>query len=193
MQAFRSRSRQVVAGLLLLGLVATRVDSAEFVLEPAHTSVVFAINHLGYSYTYGRFNKVGGQLRFESDSPSAAEFAIDIDPSSVDTNDAKRDEHLRGADFFNVRQFPSMQFRSTAVRTTPEGLQLTGNFTMHGVTKQITIPLKMLGEGKGPYGKDRIGFLSQFSLKRSDFGMNNMLGPIGDDVSVLMSFEGIKQ
>jgi polyisoprenoid-binding protein YceI len=125
--------------------------------------------------------------------PTTGQFSIDIDAASIDSNDEKRDQHLRGADFFNVRQFPVLQFRSTDIRDGENGVQLSGDFTMHGVTRQITIPLRVLGTGKGPYGDERIGFLSQFSLKRSDFGMNNMVGPIGDEVSVIMSFEGIKK
>ena len=180
-------------GVLSLVCFSTASRGAEFAVDPSHTSVVFAVSHLGYSYTYGRFNQVTGDFLFDSANPTTGQFALDIDPASVDTNDEKRDQHLRGADFFNVRQFPTMQFRSTAIRAAENGLEITGNFTLHGVTKQITIPLRVLGEGKGPYGKDRIGFLSQFSLKRSDFGMTNMAGPIGDEISVLMSFEGIKK
>lgn len=177
----------------VLAIIPSSSKAANYQVDASHTSIVFAISHLGYSYTYGRFNQVSGQFQFDANNPTTGQFTINIDPASIDTNDAKRDEHLRGADFFNVRQFPKMQFRSTQVQQGGDALELTGDFTMHGVTKRITIPLKVLGQGAGPYGKQRVGFLSQFSVKRSDFGMNGMQGPIGDEVSVLISFEGIVQ
>ena len=166
---------------------------AKYALDPSHTSVVFGVSHLGYSFTYGRFNKVDGHFVFDKNSPTNSQFTVTIDAASVDTNDAKRDEHLRNADFFNVRQFPTIEFRSTQVDQNRTGLQLVGNMVMHGETKQITIPLQKVGEGKGPYGNYRMGFQTQFNLKRSDFGMRNMIGPVGDDVSIIMSFEGILQ
>jgi polyisoprenoid-binding protein YceI len=174
--------------------VAVRVsDAANYALDGSHTSVVFAVSHLGFSYTYGRFNEVTGTFAFDSSDPTASRFAIDMNTGSVDTNDAKRDQHLKGPDFFNAKQFPKIQFRSTSLASKGDSLELTGELTLHGVTKEITIPLKFLGEGKGPTGKEHAGFMSQFSLKRSDFGMTNMVGPIGDEVSVLMSFEGVRQ
>jgi polyisoprenoid-binding protein YceI len=184
------RSILAVLAIVLLTLTAR---GAEYTVDPTHTSVVFAVSHLGYSYTYGRFNKVAGNFTFDAASPASGQFSIDIDAASLDSNDQKRDQHLRSADFFNVRQFPAIQFRSTGVRQGENGVQLSGDFTMHGVTRQITIPLRVLGTGKGPTGDNRIGFLSQFSLKRSDFGMNNMVGPIGDEVSVIVSFEGVER
>jgi polyisoprenoid-binding protein YceI len=189
--------RTYLIGMLTLFTVAacsfSSGQAADYKVDASHTSVVFAVSHMGLSYTYGRFNQVSGEFAFDSGDPTKGRFALDIDPASIDTNDQKRDQHLRSADFFNVRQFPVIQFRSSGLRQVEDGLELTGDFTMHGVTKQITVPLRVLGEGKGPVGDERIGFLSQFSLKRSDFGMANMIGPIGDDISVLMSFEGIRQ
>ena len=116
------------------------------------------------------------------------------------TNNDKRDEHLRSSDFFNVQQFPEITFDSTrcTVSNTPEGgivYQVTGNLTIHGVTKPITLNLRMLGEGTGPYGDQRTGFLCQIEFKRTDFGMNNLLEKnlVGDAVGVTVSFEGVLQ
>ncbi len=116
-----------------------------------------------------------------------------FDANSIDTNDKKRDAHLKSPDFFDVRQYPTITFKTTRVSSTPNGMKLSGNLTMHGVTKQVTIPLKYLGEGKGPYGKYRCGFSSQFTVKRSDFGMKGMIPHIGDDISITLSFEGIRK
>ena len=125
-------------------------------------------------------------------SPSAGEFTFEIDVNSIDSNDAKRDEHLRGPDFFDAAKYPKMIFKSTKVSQSPNGLQITGDMTLHGVTKQIVLPVKYVGEGMGPFGKYRCGFYSQFVIKRSEFEMNNMLPNIGDEISVTFSFEGIR-
>ena len=185
----------LVMGIALLPLSTAIVcaQPATYVVDGSHTAVIFAVSHMGFSYTYGRFNKVEGQFAFDSQDPINSQFALVIDVASIDTNDAKRDEHLRNADFFNARQFPTIEFRSTQVKQTNDGLQLVGTMTMHGETKEITIPLQKVGEGQGPYGNYRCGFLSQFSLKRSDFGMRNMIGPAGDEITITVSLEGIQR
>ena len=173
------------------GLLAKHATAANYTLDNSHTSLIFAVSHFGYSYTYGRFNKVTGGFAFDRNNPAASVFEINIDASSIDTNDKKRDQHLSSPDFFDVRQFPEITLRSRAVQQTQKDIQLTGNLTMHGVTKQITIPLKYIGEGKGPYGKYRCGFGSQFTVKRSEFGMKGMVPAIGDDITITFSFEGV--
>ena len=168
-----------------------------FVIDNSHTSVIFGVSHLGYSYTYGRFNTVKGGFNLDRANPGGSQFRILIDASSIDSNDAKRDEHLKGPDFFNVKQFPSITFESTGVSIEKaekgEFYNMTGNFTMHGQTRQVTLPVQKLGEGNGPYGKYRAGFLCQTKLKRSEYGMTNMIPNIGDEIAVTVSFEGIRQ
>ena len=172
----------------LLNPPTARADN--YVLDPTHTSIIFSISHLGYSFTYGRFNKYNGQFALDGNN---SQFSFSIDAESLDTNDPKRDEHLRGADFFNVNQFPTITFQSTQVMLQEDVYNITGNLTMHGVTRQVTIPMKKLGEGPGPGGGYHSGFMTQFQIKRSDFGMTGMLGPIGDEVALSVSFEGIRQ
>ncbi len=167
---------------------AVRADN--FVLDPTHTSIIFSISHLGYSFTYGRFNTCSGLFSLDGGN---SQFSFSIDAGSLDTNDLKRDEHLRGADFFNVNQFPTITFQSTAVAVEGDVYNITGNLSMHGVTRQVTIPMKKLGEGPGPGGGYHSGFMTQFQIKRSDFGMTGMVGPIGDEVALSVSFEGIRQ
>ncbi len=176
---------------------AARAAADNYALDASHTSIIFGVSHLGYSYTYGRFNKLTGSFVIDAANPAASNFQLTIDAASVDTNDAKRDEHLRGPDFFNVNQFPTLSFQSTAVEVTQAEsgpvYNVTGNFTMHGTTKQITLPLKKLGEGNGPYGNYRTGFFCDYRLKRSDFGMSTMVPNIGDTIAITISFEGIRQ
>ncbi|MEM1305873.1 MAG: YceI family protein [Planctomycetota bacterium] len=190
--------RLMIAAALALAVCAPQARAASFDIDTSHTSIVFSVSHLGYSYTYGMFRKSGGSFEFDRDNPSASKFSFTVDVASLDTMDAKRDEHLRSADFFNVKQFPQMTFVSSKVEkaTAPDGKEIynvTGTMTLHGVSSEVTLPLEYLGEGPGPYGKYRVGFICQTMFKRSDFGMNFMTGPIGDSVGVSISFEGLKK
>ena len=164
-----------------------------FVLDNSHTSIIFSISHMGFSYCYGRFNTAKGSFTLDSSNPASNRFEFSIDTSSVDTNDKKRDEHLRGPDFFDARQFPQITFTSTSVAMGPDGmLNVNGDLTMHGETRKIVLPMKQLKSGAGPGGKQRTGFFLKVPLKRSDYGMTGMIPNIGDDVSVTISFEGVQ-
>lgn len=182
-----------VAGVSAWPLTSSVCHAADYDLDNSHTSLIFGISHFGYSFTYGRFNTLAGGFSFDKENPTAASFRFEIDTSSIDTNDAKRDEHLRGPDFFDAKQFPTISFESTSVRETGDGLEMVGELTMHGVKKEVAIEFKYLGEGKGPYGKYRCGFSAQFLLQRGDFGIKAMAPMIGDDVSITFSFEGIQK
>ena len=108
---------------------------------------------------------------------------------SVDTAVAGRDKHLKSPDFFNAKQFPEITFTSTKVsKTGADTYAAAGKFTMHGVSKDMTLTFKRTGRGKGRKGESRTGFESTFTLKRSDFGMNFMQGPLSDEIQVTVSF-----
>jgi polyisoprenoid-binding protein YceI len=199
------RHRSPLAGLLsILALLsaARAVPAAPagdlYTIDPGHTSIVFSVAHSGFSYTYGFFREASGKYLIDKTNPANCRFQLTIKASSLDTNNPKRDDHLRSPDFFNVQQYPDITFDSTKCVQVDsrEGVvyQLTGNLTIHGVTRQITIPaFRMLGEGTGPYGDQRSGFLCQIELKRSDFGMTGLLDKnnlVGDAVGVTVSFEG---
>ncbi len=188
-----------VAASCLLTLTTNASRAENYALDLSHTSILFGINHFNFSYTYGRFNQAQGAFVWDNANPAASRFQLAIPVASIDTNDAKRDGHLKNADFFNAQQFPQITFQSTSVsparQDNPNGdkFDIAGNLTMHGVTKQVVLPMKKLGEGPGPYGKYRCGFFCQTTLNRSDFGMTNMVPQIGDQVAVTISFEGIRQ
>jgi polyisoprenoid-binding protein YceI len=186
----------LLISLAVLLIAPAGARAAEtYTIDPAHTSVVFSVGHTGLSYTYGVFRQAGGAYIFDKESPANCRFQLTIQTDSLDTNHAERDKHLRTADFFNTQQFPTITFESTscALANSPAGsvvYNVTGNLTIHGVTRQVTLPLRMLGEGKGPFGDQRTGFLCQVELKRSDYGMRNLLDMVGDAVGVTISFEG---
>ena len=166
-------------------------------IDPAHTSIVFSVSHAGMSFTYGMFRQVQGGFLFDPAYPASSRFRVSIPVDSLDTNNPDRDKHLRSADFFNVQQFPTLTFDSTSVNQSRSGgdtvYEVTGNLTIHGVTRQVTIPLTLVATGPGLQGDTRAGFWGQTELKRSDFGMNNLLDKVGDKVGITVSFEGIRQ
>ena len=184
-----------VVSFLFVGQIAFSADT--YVIEGAHTSVIFGVNHLGFSHIFGRFNQVSGGYVLDGENPGASQFQLAIDAASVDTNNQKRDDHLRSPDFFNVKQFPVISFQSTGVTVeeTEKGAvyNIEGNLTIHGETRQVTLPAQKLGEGNGPGGDFRSGFLCQTSIKRSEFGMTNMIPGVGDEIAITVSFEGVRQ
>jgi len=184
-----------IALSLGFALSSTAVQAADtYTVDPVHTAALFKIKHLGVSYTYGRFNDVSGTVAFDAANPAASKVDITIQAGSVDTFNQKRDAHLANPDFFDAKQFPVLKFVSTAFKKVDDNtFDVTGDFTLHGVTKPITIKAVKIGEGKDPWGGYRIGFESTFTIKRSDFGMTKMMEAVGDDVTVTFSTEGIKK
>jgi polyisoprenoid-binding protein YceI len=151
------------------------------------------ISHQKISNIHGRFNNFSGKITINSEDPSKSSFALSIPVESIDTNNAKRDEHLRAPDYFNVKQFPTMSFQSTKVKPVDGGFEVTGDLTLHGVTKPISFTLK--GGDKVvefPKGIKRIGLTSTFSIVRSDFGVNAELGGLGDEIPISVGIEAAK-
>lgn len=172
--------------------LANSVQAADYAIDPSHTAVGFQVSHAGISWTHGRFNKLGGEFTIDAANPASQKFAMTIEADSIDTGNQQRDDHLRSPDFFNVKQFPTITFESTKVERTNEGLKVTGQATLHGVTKPIELLLKGGKVIEFPAGVERTGYSASFKLKRSDFGMGNMLEAVGDDIFINVSFEGTK-
>ena len=194
--SLKSRLTLALALVASLAAQARPAHADDYAVDEAHTSIVFGISHMGFSVTYGRFNKLKGAFSLDAADPTASKFQLAIEAGSIDTNNAQRDGHLKSPDFLNAAEFPVITFESTKVATRQDGdktvYDVTGNFTMHGVTKEVTLPLTKLGEGEGPGGY-RAGFLCETKLLRSEYGMDKMLPGVGDEVTILISFEGVKQ
>lgn len=163
-------------------------------VDGTHSSVIFRIKHLGVSYFYGRFTDVSGTCVFDESDPTNSSIQIAIQTESIDTNDQKRDAHLKSPDFFNVRQFPTITFQSTKIKLAGEDkLDVSGNLTFHGVTKPIVISVERTGTGPDPWGGHRTGFETTLTIKRSDFGMDYMLSGLGDEVKLIVSIESVRK
>lgn len=162
--------------------------------EGSHAFIEFRIQHLGYSWLYGRFNDFEGSFVYDTGDPSNSSVEVDIDPASVDTNHERRDDHLRNEDFLHVTEYPEAGFKSTAFRKTGEdSYVMTGDLTLHGVTREIEIDVEQTGAGKDPWGGYRRGFLGTTTLTLADFGIDYDLGPASKEVELTLSVEGIRQ
>ncbi|HYD69702.1 YceI family protein [Azospirillum sp.] len=163
-------------------------------IDPAHTAVVFIVNHLGFANAVGRFNTVSGDVTFDKDAVQNNAVNVVIETASVDTNHAKRDEHLRSPDFFNAKEFPQLTFKSTKVERTGETSgKLHGDLTLLGVTKPVVLDVTFNKEGVSPASKkETAGFSARGTIKRSDFGMKYGVPNIGDEITLLIEAEAVK-
>ena len=163
-------------------------------IDAVHSSVLFKIKHLGIADFIGRFNEISGTVVFDAADPTKTSVNAEVKVESVDTHNDKRNQHLKSPDFFNAKEFPTITFKSTKVAKLSENLfEVSGDFSMHGVTKPVSFKLKKNGEAKGMQGEMRAGAAAELTLKRSDYGMTFMMNGLGDDVQILLSLEGIKQ
>lgn len=145
----------------------------KWVIDSSHSEVEFTLKHLMVSTVKGRFQKVSGDADFDEADPSGAYVDVTIDVSSIDTHDEKRDGHLRSPDFFDAAQYPSITFKSTKVaHSGGNEYKVTGDLTMHGVTKPVTLDVEYSGQAKSPFGHTAAGFSAKASLNRKDFGLN---------------------
>ncbi len=177
-----------------LALRAPTVAPAPLAYEfdTGHSSLLFRAKHLGIAYVYGRFNEYGGKFVYDAAQPESSSVEVEVKMESVDTGSEKRDGHLKSPDFFDAKQFPTATFKSKSVKKGKEGrLEIAGDFTLHGVTKPVTIDVESVGTGKDPWGGERAGFHGTFTIKRSEFGMDYSLENLSDDVQVTISIQGV--
>lgn len=181
------------AAALSLPTLAPAADYA-IDIEGAHAFIQFRIQHLGYSWLYGRFNEFDGKFSYDAKNPTANKVEVTINTASIDSNHAERDKHLRSDDFLDVGKFPQARFVSSKFEDKGNGKAvLTGDLTLHGVTKPVVIDVEHIGEGDDPWGGYRAGFYGTTTLKLADFGITRDLGPASQEVELMLSVEGIRQ
>ena len=170
--------------------------AADYVIdtEGAHASINFKIDHLGVSYVVGRFNEFTGTFSYDAENPNASKVEVTIDMASVDSNHTERDNHVRSSDYLNVERWNQAHFVSTSYADQGDGgAKLTGNLTLFGKTREITIDVEKYGEGQDPWGGYRAGFTGTVALNISDFGIDFNLGPAAQTVYMDLVVEGIRQ
>jgi polyisoprenoid-binding protein YceI len=186
-----------VAALTALAALPSRADT--FAVDPGHSEVSFQIRHL-VSQVRGRFNDFSGTVQLDAKNLAASSVDFHIKVTSIDTNVADRDKHLRSADFFDVAKFPEITFKSESIAAAgKDKYNVTGSLTMHGVTKKVTLPVTLGGQVKDPWGNTRAGFEIETTLDRKDYGIvwNKALDAggamLGDDVKVAINLETVKK
>lgn len=189
--------KKTLLAMSLLGLSAVLpAQAADYVIdtEKAHAFIDFRIQHLGYSWMSGRFNDFSGTFSYDADKPEDSAIDVTIDVASVDTNFSERDKHLREK-FLETDEYPQASFKSKSFKELDDGsLVVVGDFTLHGVTKELTIPVQKVGEGDDPWGGYRAGFVGETKFTIADYGIDvSMLGPASQEVYLTLSLEGIKQ
>jgi len=182
----------VIGSLVSAGGASARAAD-EYDYDLVHSSVSFKARHLGISWIHGRFNDVSGKFSLDRENPEKSKFALTIKTDSVDTANKARDAHLRQPDYFDTKQFPTIEFKSTSTKVIKGGYEVTGNFTMHGTTKKVKLVL--MGGKEHDFGKvKRVAFSTEHSLKRSDYGFDkNAIGPIGDEALIMIDCEGVRK
>jgi len=180
--------------LSVMGGAALAQEGVSYTVDAMHSGVTFKISHLGLSWVHGRFDDLAGQFTVDRQNPANCSFEFEAKTESVDTNNRKRDDHLRSPDFFNAKQFPAITFKSTSVRPGQNGYEVTGDLTLHGVTKPVTFLLSGGKTAEFPKGVHRTGYSAEFSINRTEFGIGiKFAGALADVVHIEISFEGTQR
>jgi len=178
--------------LLATALISSSTFAADYKIDPAHTAVLFKVNHLGFSETVVRFNALEGEYSYDAEKPAASRVSVTIDADSLDSNHEARDKHIKSPDFLDTKQYPEITFTSTHYQGSATQGVLTGELMLHGVTKTVSLDIIKIGEGLDPWKNYRSGFNGTATLKRSDFGIDQMQGAIGDELKIELFIEGIR-
>ena len=187
----------LAAVVVAFGFAAGARAADTYKIDPVHSSVGFSVRHMVISNVKGKFQEFAGTIALENNK--LIEATGTIQTKSVDTGVAQRDQDLRSANFFDVEKFPTITFKSKRVEKKGQEFVLIGDFTMHGVTKELSLPVKLSGPVKDPWGNSRIGLETRTKLSRKDYGMtyNKALEAgglvVGDEVEIEINAEAVKE
>jgi polyisoprenoid-binding protein YceI len=190
--------KRFIAALPLLVAGIAHADAVEWKLDPSHTSIGFSVPHLVVSSVDGRFKEATAKINLDDADVTKSEVAVEINAASIDTGDAKRDDHLKGPDFFDAKKFPKLSFKSTKVAKSGAGYKLSGNLTIRDVTKPVTLDATLSAPVKTPWGNQARAAKLTGKIKRSEFGLkwNKALEAggfvVGEDVTINVSAEVTK-
>lgn len=189
-------SVSLVAGFFMLMMTSAfhaQADAEEYELDPTHTSLTWTADHFGFSHPSGKFTALSGRVMLDEQQPENSHVAITIDTASVLTGIPKFDEHLRSADFFDVKQFGSAAFTSdSVVLSGADSAKVAGKLTLHGVTRPVTLDVKLNKIGENPVTRRKTaGFTASTRIRRSDFNMNYALPGVADEVKIHIETEAV--
>jgi polyisoprenoid-binding protein YceI len=177
---------------------AATLTRTTWTIDPSHSLVEFSVRHMMISTVKGRFTGIQGAILDVNEDPQQSSVEVSIDPASITTGDPNRDAHLRSSDFFDTEQFPEITFKSRRIDGTRDEFTLVGDLTMHGTTREISLPVTLNGIGTSPYGKTIAGFSAEARLNRKDWGLNwNVALETGgflvsDQIKVTLEIQAVK-
>ncbi len=177
----------------------TTETRSTWAIDPAHTTVEFAVKHLMISTVRGRFGDLSGTVELDDENPAASTVDVTISVASIDTRQADRDAHLRSPDFFDVEHFPAMRFKSTRITRDGDALSVEGDLTIRGVTRPVALRVTEEGRTQDPWGGHRVGYTASTRINRGDFGLtwNQALETggfvVGDEVKISADVEIVRQ
>ena len=182
-----------LATALLLAAGSATAAPVRYDLDPNHTRIDFSWTHFGFSHPMGRFDRFDGDFRFDPADPTKSSVTVTIPIDSIDTGVAKLDAHLKTDEFFDAAKYPTATFKSTRVERSGEhGLKVTGDLTLHGVTKPVVLDVTVNKVGRHPMaGRDAAGFDASATIKRSDFGISNYVPNVSDEIRLSISTEAM--
>ncbi len=197
MNPFR-RAATALTFAAVVTFVTPRMGAAEtavYEVDASHSSVLWRILHNNVANAYGRFNDLAGKVVIDDADPAKSSIQVTIKADSIDSGNEKRDQHLRGPDFLNAKQFPEISVKSTKVSKVDEKTYaVDANLSLHGVTKPLSFQFTRTGTGKNAKsGKELAGGEAQFTFKRSDFGITYGPQSLGDEITIIASLEGIRE
>ncbi len=179
----------------------TDTGTTTWSIDPQHSEVGFEVKHMMFAKVRGRFEEVEGTVVLGAEGAiEDSRVEAEMQAGSINTGQAQRDEHLRSADFFDVEQFPTLSFRSSAISRGPDGdLMVTGELTIHGVTREVELTVNETGRGTDPWGNERIGFTAETTIDRRDFDLtwNQALETggvlVGTEVKIGLEIQAVRQ
>ena len=169
-------------------------------IDPSHTRAVFSVRHMMISNVHGQFHNVAGTVNFDEAQPTHSSVDVQIEAASIDTNDERRDGHLKSPDFLDAENYPYLTFVSKRVEVVGEDHgRIYGDLTIRGVTREVVLDTEYNGQAKGPYGQQSAGFTASTKINRKDFGLVWNMGLetggvlVGDIVNISIELEIVKQ
>lgn len=185
--------------IAMMALAAAGLGAEEYKIDASHSKAQFSVKHLMLSNVRGEFGKMSGTVSFDEKNPAAIKIDATLDASTINTGVAGRDDHLRSPDFFDTAKFPTLSFKSKSARKTADGLAVTGDLTMHGVTKEVVLNVEGPSpEMTDPWGNRRRGATATTKIKRTDFGLswNKALETggvmVGEDIAITIDVEATR-
>lgn len=179
--------------------MTTTTGTRTYKIDKSHSEAIFQVRHL-VTKVRGRFSDFEGAIEYNDANPEQSVVHFTVSAASIDTNEPDRDKHLRSADFFDVEKYPQITFVSKRIaKRGAETYDVTGDFTMHGVTKEIVLPVAHLGKAKDPWGNDRLGFEAETTINRKDYGLNWNAALetggflVGDEVKISLQIQAVGQ